>query len=109
MALSRTRRKVAAAVAAVAGGMALAAAPQAPAAAADPVPSCVNTLVVTEVFGHMGVVITNNCADEQRAKPTFSLVFGSQPQCHVLQPGQEVTQWVRPSGVINKFLGLVPC
>ncbi|MGW0335848.1 hypothetical protein ACWD0J_28970 [Streptomyces sp. NPDC003011] len=109
---TRTQRKAATAMAVLAGGLALAAAPQAPAAAADPVPSCVGTDVIPEVFGFMGVTITNNCADEQRVKATFAVVYssGPQPQCHVLQPGQAVNQWVKPSGLfINEFLGLVPC
>ncbi|MGW1292158.1 hypothetical protein [Streptomyces sp. NPDC002533] len=112
MVLARIKRKAAVATAVAVSGMTLAAmSPATASAAADAVPSCVRTSVIPEVFGAMGVVITNDCGDVQRVKPTFAVAYpsGPQPECHVLEPGQEATQWVRPGAPFNQFLGLVGC
>ncbi|WGP12958.1 hypothetical protein [Streptomyces sp. SH5] len=111
MVLAKIKRKAAVATAVAVSGMTLAAISPAPAsAAAASVPSCVTTIVMPEVFGSMGVAITNNCESVQRVKPTFqSVIDSSQIRCDTLQPGQEVTQWVRPAAPFNKFLGLVSC
>ncbi|MFD4237748.1 hypothetical protein [Streptomyces sp. NPDC058542] len=112
MVLAKVKRKAAVAMAVAVSGMTLAAlSPASASAAAVAVPSCVKTVVIPEVFGHMGVEITNDCGNAQRVKATFQVTSpsGPQPECHALQPGQEVTQWVKPAAPFNTFLGLVSC
>ncbi|MYT82623.1 hypothetical protein GTY69_34105 [Streptomyces sp. SID8364] len=112
MVLAKIRRKVAVATAVAVSGMTLAAVSPASASAAEAaVPNCVTAVVIPEVFGHMGVEITHACGAPQRVRATFQVTSpsGPQPACHVLQPGQEVTQWVKPAAPFNAFLGLVDC
>ncbi|WNE97332.1 hypothetical protein PS467_19345 [Streptomyces luomodiensis] len=106
-------RTAALSVAAATSALGLALAAQSPAAAADDtVPSCVKTATTHDLFGYFGAFITNDCTTEQRVLPVFKIVWstGPQPQCHVLQPGEKATQWVKPTGIIGQDLvGLVRC